>query len=377
MDHHFDIAIIGMGCAGSHVVQELLRRKTDLRIVVIDDFNSNSLEKTWSYWEQGEGRWDHLISHSWDKGSFIMPDDFIHLDLDGYVYKTIESRDFIAFAKAELQQHPNFHLVKEKVHKVSGYEVQKIECDHTTITANLVLDSRIDKAFFTDTQAITLQQHFKGWVIKTEQPIFDPEEFVMMDYRLRDPGTTSFTYVLPYSKTEALVEFTYFSKDVVSDETYDRFLKEYISDFLKIENYSIEKTEQGIIPMSTYKFEQHHRKNIFKIGTAGGWVKPSTGYSFKMSEKKTTQLVDNILTDRDLNHGMISKKFRFYDEIMLDVLHGDNDRGARVFHTLYKKNKIQTIFSFLDEETSFGQELSIMLPMTSKPFLSAFFKRLF
>jgi lycopene beta-cyclase len=74
---------------------------------------------------------------------------------------------------------------------------------------------------------------------------------------------------------------------------------------------------------------------------------------------------------------MISKKFRFYDEIMLDVLHGDNDRGARVFHTLYKKNKIKRIFAFLDEETSFVQELSIMLPMTSKPFLSAFFKRLF
>lgn len=377
MDHHYDIAIIGMGCAGSHVVQELLRRKTDLKVVVIDDFKANSLEKTWSYWELGKGLWDHLISHSWDKGSFIMPYDFIHLDLDGYVYKTIESRDFIAFAKAELQQHPNFQLLEEKVHKVSGNKVQQIECDHSRITADLVLDSRIDKAFFTDTQAITLLQHFKGWVIKTEQSVFNPEEFVMMDYRLRDPGTTSFTYVLPYSKTEALVEFTYFSKDVVSDETYDRYLKEYISDFLKIENYSVEKTEQGIIPMSTYKFEQHHKKNIFKIGTAGGWVKPSTGYSFKMSEKKAAQLVDNILSDRDINHGMISKKFRFYDEIMLEVLHGDNDRGARVFHTLYKKNKIKTIFSFLDEETSFGQELSIMLPMTSKPFLSAFFKRLF
>ncbi|AUC79357.1 lycopene cyclase [Nonlabens sp. MB-3u-79] len=377
MDHHYDIAIIGMGCAGSHVVQELLRRKTNLKVVVIDDFKANSLEKTWSYWEQGKGLWDHLISHSWDKGSFIMPHDFIHLDLDGYVYKTIESRDFIAFAKAKLQQHPNFQLLEEKVQKVYGNKVQQIECDHSRITADLVLDSRIDKAFFTDTQAITLLQHFKGWVIKTEQPVFNPEEFVMMDYRLRDLGTTSFTYILPYSKTEALVEFTYFSKDVVSDETYDRYLKEYISDFLKIENYSVEKTEQGIIPMSTYKFEQHHKKNIFKIGTAGGWVKPSTGYSFKMSEKKAAQLVDNILSDRDINHGMISKKFRFYDEIMLDVLHGDNDRGARVFHTLYKKNKIKRIFAFLDEETSFVQELSIMLPMTSKPFLSAFFKRLF
>ncbi|MEN8816488.1 MAG: lycopene cyclase family protein [Nonlabens sp.] len=377
MDHHYDIAIIGMGCAGSHVVQELLRRKTDLKVVVIDDFKSDSLDKTWSFWELGKGKWDHLISHSWKNGSFIVPNNRIDFGLNDYVYKSIESRDFIAFAKAELQKDSNFTLIEEKVLRVSGKELRTIHCDTVKITANLVLDSRIDPAFFKDTNATTLKQHFKGWVIKTEEPVFNLEEFVMMDYRLRDTGTTSFTYVLPHSTTEALVEFTYFSKDVVSDETYEKYLKEYISDFLKIDSFTIQKTEQGIIPMTTYKFEKHHEKNLFKIGTAGGWVKPSTGYSFKMSEKKAYQLVDNIIADQDLNYGMISKKFRFYDEIMLDVLHGDNERGAQVFHTLYKKNNINTIFRFLDEETSFGEELGIMLPMTSKPFLSAFFRKLF
>lgn len=383
MDSHYDIAIIGMGCAGSHIVQELLRRKTDLNIVIIDDFKALSLDKTWSFWEKGSGKWDHLISHSWKKGSYIMPDDFIPLDLDPYVYKTIESRDFIAFAKAELQQNPNFTLIEEKVNNVEyddekGHN-KKIHIDYSTgtLSASIVLDSRIDPKFFQDTKATTLQQHFKGWVIKTEQPTFDPEVFTMMDYRLRDAGTTSFTYVLPYSTTEALVEFTYFSKDVVSDDIYEKYLQEYIAKYLKLTNYSIKKTEQGVIPMTSYKFEQHHRKNHLKIGTAGGWVKPSTGYSFKMSEKKAAQLVGNIILKRELNHGMVSKKFRFYDDIMLDVLHSDNARGPEVFHTLYRKNKIQTIFSFLDQETSLSQELGIMLPMTSAPFLSAFFKKLF
>ncbi|WP_405376944.1 lycopene cyclase family protein [Nonlabens sp. Asnod3-A02] len=377
MDSHYDIAIIGMGCAGSHIVQELLRRKTDLNIVIIDDFKALSLDKTWSFWEKGNGKWDHLISHNWKKGSYIMPDDFIPLDLDPYVYKTIESRDFIAFAKAELQQKSNYTLIEEKVQSVSGAEIKKIVCEQATINASIVLDSRIDPKFFKDTEATTLQQHFKGWVIKTERPTFDPEVFTMMDYRLRDAGTTSFTYVLPYSTTQALIEFTYFSKDVVSDDTYEKYLQEYIAKYLQLTNFSIEKTEQGVIPMTSYKFEQHHRKNHLKIGTAGGWVKPSTGYSFKMSEKKAAQLVDNIILKRELNHGMISKKFRFYDDIMLDVLHSYNARGPEVFHTLYRKNKIQTIFSFLDQETSLSQELGIMLPMTSVPFLSAFFKKLF
>ena len=33
----------------------------------------------------------------------------------------------------------------------------------------------------------------------------------MMDYRLKDGEQTTFTYVLPFSKKEALVEFTYFT----------------------------------------------------------------------------------------------------------------------------------------------------------------------
>lgn len=377
MDHHYDIAIIGMGCAGSHVVHELIAQKTELRIVIIDDFKAQSLEKTWSYWEQGSGNWDHLITQSWNKGLFKMPHESIQLNLDAYLYKTIESRDFIAFAKAELQKYPNFTLIQEKVNTVSGTSIKSIECQTETVTADLVLDSRIDSAFFSDTRAVTLKQHFKGWVIKTKKAAFDPEVFTMMDYSFQDAGTTSFTYVLPYSTTEALVEFTYFSKEIVADEVYDKYLKKYIKEKLHVENYEIHKTEQGIIPMSSYRFEQHNEAGIYKIGTAGGWVKPSTGYSFKMSEKKAQQLVHNILNKKELNHNMISKKFRFYDDIMLDVLHSDNSRGSKVFHILYKKNNIKNIFSFLDEETVFKQELGIMFPMTSYAFIKSFFKKLF
>jgi len=383
MDHHYDIAIIGMGCAGSHVVQELIAQKTELSIVIIDDFKAQSLEKTWSYWEKGPGKWDHLIAQSWNKGLFKMPHETIELDLDSYLYKTLESRDFIAFAKAELKKASNFTLIEEQVHHVeSDKEKGASKCVHVdyttgTLTANLVLDSRIDPSFFKDSAVVTLQQHFKGWVIKTESKVFNPEVFTMMDYNLQDTGTTSFTYVLPYSTNEALVEFTYFSKDIVANEVYDEFLKTYIKENLQVKHYEITKTEQGIIPMSSYRFEQHNKARVYKIGTAGGWVKPSTGYSFKMSEKKAAQLVHNILHKKPLHHKMNSKRFRFYDDIMLDVLHSDNARGANVFHILYKKNSIKNIFSFLDEETVFKQELGIMFPMTSYAFIKSFFKKLF
>ncbi|KQC32990.1 lycopene cyclase [Nonlabens sp. YIK11] len=381
MDHHqYDIAIIGLGNAGSQVLLSMLEHQgfEDHKILVLDDFQGESLDKTWSFWEKGTGKWDHLISYAWDLGSFKTNDLKLDFDLTPYHYKQLKSRDVIAFAKAKLIDHPNCTLVENRVTAViENAETATITTEADSFEAKLVLDSRIPTAFFQDTKSIKLQQHFLGWVIKTEKEIFDPSRFLMMDYRLRDPGTTSFTYILPYSATEALVEFTYFSSEIVSNRTYEKYLKTYLSEYFNIESYEIIATEQGNIPMTTYRFEQHNTGLVHKIGTAGGWVKPSTGYSFKRTEKFVGILIDNYLKGKSLETGMFLKKFRFYDDIMLDVLKLHNDRGHLLFQNLYKNNPIKRILSFLDEETVLAEELKIMLPLTSWPFIKGFFKKLF
>ncbi len=379
MDHHkYDIAIVGMGCAGSHVLLQLLDNPStrDIKILVLDDFQADSQEKTWSYWEKGNGKWDHLTSHIWPHGAFYTNRVSIEFDLHPYQYKTIESRDFIAFAKAKLQQHPNCTYVNARVEAhVAGTPVV-LKTKEMEYQADLVLDSRVPTAFYQDDQATTLKQHFLGWKIKTAVASFDPSSFVMMDYRIQDQGTTSFIYILPTSEREALVEFTYFSPEIVSNKRYEDFIREYLSTHTNIKDFEIIGQEQGIVPMSTYRFDQHHEGNLYKIGTAGGWVKASTGYSFKMSEKRAKILVANYVANRDLDSGMQKKRFQLYDEIMLDVLSDHNDRGHLLFENLYKNNPITRILSFLDEETSFSQELKIMFPLTSMPFIKGFFRRI-
>jgi len=307
MDHHqYDIAIVGLGCAGSHIVVQMLDHPAfqDKSIIVFDDFNEDSLDKTWSFWEKGTGNWDHLLSDQWELGSFKTRRVSIDLQLTPYRYKKLQSREVIAFAKAKLQQHPNCTFVEAKVERIIETEVATLKTGQGSFAAHLVLDSRVAKEFFQDEQAITLKQHFLGWYIKTEKEVFDPKRFVMMDYRLQDPGTTSFIYILPSSTTEALVEFTYFSASTVKEAVYESYLEEYISTYLKAVNYSITQTEQGIIPMTTYRFDQHHTPLVHKIGTAGGWVKSSTGYSFKLSEKRAGRLINNYLTGKPLDSGM-------------------------------------------------------------------------
>lgn len=379
MDHHYDIAIIGLGCAGSHVVHELINQNVDKKIVVIDPWSEEKPEKAWSFWEKGAGKWEHLVDQIWSKTIVRKKGHELKLDLDPYVYKSLDSKKFTAFAKARLEKFTNFSFLDGSVENVSQLSSGKqISFENGEIlTADLVLDSRIPEDFYADTKSIKILQHFKGIVIETKEDRFDPDVCTMMDYRLMDEGTCSFTYILPYSKRSALVEFTYFSHEIVAESTYDHFLKKYIKEYLKIDDYQVVNVEEGVVPMTTYDFTQHNLPGHYKIGTAGGWVKPSTGYSFKMSEKKAKQLVENIKNDRKLDHGLFSKKSKLYDATLLDVLDKNNGKGDEVFYKLYSSNEMKYFFKFLDEETTVLEDLRIMFPMTSMAFLKPFFSNLF
>ena len=377
MDNHFDIAIIGLGNAGSHVVLELLSRAENCRIVVIDKFTEDSMHKTWSFWEKGVGKWDHLLHHSWSKAIFKAPNIYDETNIVPYKYKSIQSKDFINHALALCESYKNVTIVHQNVHLVEqNNDLATISCEGISIKAKQVFDSRISKEFFLDKKALGVNQHFRGWFIKVKKAVFNPDEFIMMDYNLVDCDTTSFTYVLPYDANTALVEFTYFSNQTVEDSDYDFFLKKYINEELKIAEYEITSIEEGSIPMTNYDFSKHNDGKIHKIGTAGGWVKPSTGYSFKSSETKAKQLVSNYIDGVDLSHNLFSKKHQLLDSVLLDVIKNDNSKGPKVFTTLYTRHDIKKIFSFLDEKSTLLDDLKIMNSFISKAFIFGFFRQL-
>lgn len=377
MDNHYDIAIIGMGCAGSHVVLQLLENAPHLRVAILDPYGSLTQEKTWSFWEKGPGKYDDLIIASWKNCRFHTGDEELSLTMNPYLYKSIENVKFSAFAKAQLQQNSKYHYIGSEVTHLEQTHNSKevtVSYNNGSLTADLVLDGRPLKNNPSD--GITLLQHFKGWFIETSEDYFDPKEFTKMDYQLVDPGTTSFVYILPFSKRKALVEYTYFAKNLVQDDVYEEYLETYITDFLKISDYKITKVEKGIIPMTSNDFKSFKNKNVVKIGTAGGWVKASTGYSFKNSERLARQLVKNYLENRPISYKMTNKKYEVFDETLLRVLHENEASGPEIFSKMYQRNSVQNIMAFLDEESSLLAELGIMKSLTSWPFVKNFFKSL-
>ncbi len=371
----YDYAIIGAGAAGLHLSLAMLADNwfTNKSILILDKDNKTANDKTWSFWEKGAGRWDGIIEKSWAKGKFNTKKESIDLDLAPYLYKTLPSINFYEFGKKNIAKANNIEWIKAEVKAVNNRRDKiEIASDQSTYFAKQVFDSRIDKGFeLADKQHFTLQQHFKGWIIETEKPAFDPTTFVMMDFQVKWQDSACFTYVLPVSTTKALVEFTLFTEDLIAYDAYDEYLRRYIQEALKIEQYHISKVEFGIIPMSDYPFEKANLPKIMKIGTAGGHVKPSSGYAFKNIERAAQKIIDNLKHNRAPEEGIINKKFRWYDSLYLDVLVNHNELGESIYTDMYRKNSIQQIFKFLDDETNLMEDLKIIWSFKFSPFLKA------
>lgn len=374
----YDYIIIGTGIAGLQLAYELSKHSffDKKNIALIDKSKKTTNDKTLSFWEKGQGNWDSIVTKSWDEALVYAHNKKHSLKLLPYTYKTINALDFYNKIKSELSKLANFCFINEEVISVKDINNPKIKTNKNLYEAKHVFDSRIPKDFFCRNKFITLIQHFKGWVIKTDSPSFAISKFTMMDFRLKDGNQTCFMYILPFSKNKALIEFTYFTKKIVNDKTYEIYLKEYISNKLKIKNYKILETENGSIPMTNFRFEKYSKKNITKIGTAGGWVKSSTGYSFKHTEKKVLSIINNLKNNLEPSYKIFQKKHKFYDKVFLKVLHDENHKGEWIFSQFYSKNPLERIFKFLDEETSFTEELKIMKSLFSFSFIKAFFKTL-
>ncbi len=374
-----DYIITGVGAAGLMLAYRMARDAYfDNKSIVIIDKNKNlTNNRTWCFWENGEGEWEELLHKTWPKIYFGSKDYSKVIDTSPYRYKMIRSAKFYEGLWKVIDKKPNIKFINAAVESILEHENDvEVITDEGSFRGGKVFNSiELSKRYLTQEKYPVLQQHFIGWFIKTQKNEFDDDVATFMDFAIPQNGTTAFMYVLPISKTEALIEYTLFSEKLLAKDAYEEAILAYIKD-KGIENYTIEETERGNIPMTSYKFQQYNTKNLLNIGTAGGWTKASTGYTFMNTTKKTKRLIAFLKGGQNLSKFTKPTKFWFYDLFFLDVLSQHNEEGPNLFSSLFRKNNIYTIFKFLDEESSFTEDLEIIKSVPSKLFAKAVLKRI-
>ena len=376
----YDYIIAGSGCAGLSLLHKILQTPSlqNKSILVIDKDQKKSNDRTWCFWEKNPGPFESIVYAKWNKLEFLSTDFKKKLNLESYTYKMIQGIDFYNFIINYAKKFKNVSFVQESINSIDNIDKKAVlKTTKNTYTANYIFNST--NLFNPEiNEQNSLLQHFKGWLIKTEKPVFNAEIGRLMDFRVSQENGATFMYVLPSSSTKALIEYTLFSPSTLKQETYVEELKKYIKEVLKIEKYTIEHEEFGIIPMSLAKFEQNPKLNVINIGTSGGYTKASSGYTFQFIQKNVMNIVKNLKTGKNPVQKLSFKNkiYQWYDRTLINVLLTKKMTGKEVFTIMFTKNPAHKILAFLGNESSISEDLLIMKSFPKIPFLIAGIKSL-
>ena len=378
---HYDYIILGAGASGLMMARAMAEDPWfhSSKILVLDKDAKSQNDRTWCFWEESKGAFDHLIHKSWDHIIFKSDRQDQRLAIDPYSYKMLRADDFYRehLSIIENARHIEFKLAN--VNQVSEEpDLVRIDTSEGSFSAGIVMNSffKYDRLYQQNKYPV-LQQHFIGWFVKADRPVFDHKAATFMDFSVPQKGNTRFMYVLPFSETEALVEYTLFSATPLENEEYEEAIQSYMKDVIGTTEYSIIDKEKGSIPMTCFNFEQANTDRIVHIGTAGGWAKASTGFTFKNTVRNSAKLSQHIKSGLPLTSFSTISRFRFYDLLLLDILHTNNELGSKIFGSLFRKRSPQLILKFLDENSSKFQDLQVITGCPVVPFSKAFLNRLF
>jgi len=376
----YDYIIAGSGLAGLSLLHRLLLDDSlkHKKILVLDSVRKTENDRTWCFWETGESIFESVVMKKWNTLRFASNTVDKTFDLKHYAYKMIRGIDFYEYVLEYAAQFPNITFQQETIVNIHEREDRAaIETDAGVYEADYIFNST---GIFNPEMSTedTLLQHFMGWNIKSPQASFDTSTATLMDFRLDQKHGTTFMYVLPTSENQALVEYTLFTPEILDKEAYKRELESYIYNELQLDDFEIEHEEFGVIPMSLAKFQRQMGERIINLGTAGGYTKASTGYTFQFVQRQVEGIVSLLNQGRAprISFGFRDKMFEWYDRTLLDVLLTEKMTGEEIFTSLFKKTDPELILAFLDNKSGFWEEFIIRNSVPLFPFMTSGIKQL-
>lgn len=373
---HYDYIITGGGAAGLNLALAIIQSDLAGRSVLIVDREAKKRnDRTWCFWTNEPTGIEPILYRSWSQIRFSARSFDQVLALGDYRYHMVRGIDFYNYARTMLSARPNVHWIQGAVDSIKEIpNGVQVDIDNQIFTADYAFDS-IFKS--TDLQIQPqkyhyLKQHFLGWTIETTDPFFDPKTPTLFDFRIPQNGAMRFMYTLPFSPNSALIEYTLFSEDLLLPAEYQQGLREYIERDLGIKSYSINETEQGIIPMTDHVFPRRPSAHVLNIGTKGGRVKPSSGYAFWRIQQDSIAVVRSLLAHNHPFHiPETPARYRWFDTILLQIMKRHADDCANIFKILFEHNSIQNIFRFLNEENSWFSDIQILGSLPPYRFVQA------
>ena len=348
----WDVAILGGGLAGLSLAMRLADLP-HLRTLVIEPRTEYPRDRTWCCWKLVPHPFGEAVGARWTRwevlraGPGAAPERFVQ-EAPDLPYEMIPADRLYDLARRRLDAAPSVELrLGTRVLALEeGPDLVRIDTDRGTATAGTVFDSRPPTA-----RPGTLAQRFLGQEVTAARPVFTPGCLTLMDFAVESlPGAVRFLYVLPTSPREALVEDTWLAPVQMPLPDHRAAIRDYLAARYGLTDYAVGFEEEGAIPMDAELAPPRRSGRVIPIGTAGGAVKPSSGYGFLPIQRQAEALAADLAAGRPARPWQPrSGTMRWMDSVFLRALRDHPEEAPLLFGSLFAHCPPDALLRFLND----------------------------
>lgn len=370
-----DLLIIGAGAAGLSLAARL--RETDKRVIVVDARTSFGRDRTWGLWTVRPFGFEEAVAYRYPRWRVRWGGRDVIRQFPGMEYVYVASEKFYPIALERIRgSRVELRLgvrVDDLVAAEGGVLVKTSDGD---VFAREVLDSRMphleDRPL--PPGEVRVLQRFRGWHVHADAPVFDPGVATFMDFDVPQRYGMCFMYVLPFSRTEALCEATWFTspefpKELFTKELFDGVIERWLRERMRLKSWDVSFIEQGLLPMSTETFLEPSVPHVHSIGIRGAVIKPSTGYAFHAIQRQSEDLASRFLRGLPAVPPPVrGARVLIGDRVFLSWMTRHWDRAPAIVHRMFDVVAPDRLVRFLQDEGSVADDLSVMTSVPPREF---------
>ncbi len=348
------VAIIGAGLGGLAAACALADYGFVGEVVIIDAKTGFRNDRTWCWWDVPGVPFRDEVSHRWHAWS---------VGTEG------------CGAVSRSAQHPYIHLSGERYYRLARHKIEQsldvrwqwntsvtgivdrgdsvlVRSSEAIMSVDIAIDARGQLPF-----SSPLVQYFVGEHIRADRPVFQPDTVRLMDFRY-DAHGLAFTYVLPYSTTEALVEDTLIGNSV-DFPARRAALSAYLARRHGLERWEVVRGESGVIAMNARAVPSRPSPRVFLAGAAAGATRAATGYTYVRAHRHADRLARAIIDGEPLRSPG-KWRYRALDALLIAALRHRAIDGVRFFTSLFHATPADALARFMSDASTLADEAAVI-----------------
>ncbi len=362
-----DIVFVGLGAAAMSLAIRLVRDQYPGRVLFIEPHPDRGDDRTWCGWGPGNHPFQSCITRKWPQWGVSAGDQSVVAGHPDTPYEMLRASDVAALAGAAIAERPDWVVLGNRALASAeridtGWRLLLDNGDEVQTTR--VLDAR--------PPALSLQrpwvwQSFVG-VELADHDFGQADTVRLMDFVEEAPPIAAFFYELPIARDRRLVEFTQFTPEPADEHA----MRARIDTLLAERGWQgarVIRTESGHLPMAP--IPPYSKEGWMRIGTAGGSMRPATGYAFHAIQRWADAASRALCTGKPPPTPQRSGLLDWLDGVFLESLWQNPRTAGSQFIRLFRNVPPDALGRFLMSQPRALDIMYVLRALPVRPMLRA------